>query len=74
MGKKQNIIDWKMLAVDTQKRREKEAIGIREFARNVGLSPSTISRIENGKRCDAETLITITEYLEYGVYAYVVKP
>ena len=37
--------------------------GIREFAREIGISPATLSRIENGKLPDLETFSKICSYL-----------
>ncbi len=38
--------------------------GIREFARELGVSPATLSRIENGKLPDLDTFSKICSYLE----------
>ena len=37
--------------------------GIREFAREIGISPATLSRIENGKLPDLDTFSKICSYL-----------
>ena len=38
--------------------------GIREFARKLGISPATLSRIENGKLPDLETFSKICDRLD----------
>jgi transcriptional regulator with XRE-family HTH domain len=38
--------------------------GIREFARELGISPATLSRIENGKLPDLDTFSRICSYLK----------
>jgi transcriptional regulator with XRE-family HTH domain len=37
--------------------------GVREFAKDIGISPATLSRIENGKLPDIETFSKICSYL-----------
>lgn len=37
-------------------------VGIREYARNLGIAPSTLSRIENGKPIDAATQLKLINY------------
>ncbi len=43
--------------------RESENLGIREAAKKVGVSAPTLSRIENGKPVDGQTLIKILDWL-----------
>lgn len=38
-------------------------IGIREAAKQLGVSHATLSRLENGNSCDAETLAKIVLWL-----------
>jgi transcriptional regulator with XRE-family HTH domain len=38
--------------------------GIREFAKEIGVSPATLSRIESGKLPDIETFSKICSYLK----------
>jgi transcriptional regulator with XRE-family HTH domain len=38
--------------------------GIREFARKIGVSPATLSRVENGKLPDLETFSKICDKLD----------
>lgn len=38
--------------------------GVREFAREIGISPATLSRIENGKLPDLDTFSKICSYLK----------
>ena len=38
--------------------------GVREFAKEIGISPATLSRIENGKLPDIETFSKICSYLK----------
>lgn len=38
-------------------------IGIREAAKTIGISTATLSRLENGNNCDANTLAKIILWL-----------
>lgn len=38
--------------------------GVREFAKDIGVSPATLSRIENGKLPDIETFSKICSFLK----------
>ena len=40
-----------------------QGIGIRDTAKMIGVSPSTLSRVENGEKCDSETLSKILFWL-----------
>lgn len=43
--------------------RDNQRMGVREAANILGVSPATLSRIENGKPCSQEVLITILDWL-----------
>jgi len=43
--------------------RDNQRIGVREAATILGLSPATLSRIENGKPCSQEVLIILLDWL-----------
>ena len=49
----------KALARTMKLLREIKGIGMREHARQLGLPASTLSRIENAKKCDIDTLLVI---------------
>jgi DNA-binding XRE family transcriptional regulator len=38
-------------------------VGVRELAKEVGVSHATMSRIENGENCDAATLVKVLVWL-----------
>lgn len=38
-------------------------IGVRELAKDIGLSTATLNRIENDAACDARSLIKIMQWL-----------
>lgn len=38
-------------------------IGVRDLAKEIGVSPATLSRIENGGECDGKVLIKILAWL-----------
>ena len=40
-----------------------QRIGVRELAKEIGLSPATLNRIENESTCDAAALIKIMSWL-----------
>jgi transcriptional regulator with XRE-family HTH domain len=42
---------------------DSQAISIRTLADRIGISAPTLSRIENGKMCDAETLMKVFNWL-----------
>lgn len=39
--------------------REIKGMGLREHAKDIGMNPATLHRIENGKGCDVKTLVMI---------------
>ena len=43
--------------------REREHLGIREAASQIGVSVATLSRIENGKPIEGATLIKLLDWL-----------
>jgi len=53
----------KMLGVLLRAWREKERMGIREAAKQIGISHATLSRIENGKATDGQTLWRVLNWL-----------
>ena len=53
---------WGKLGKKLRDYRESGNLGLRETARDVGMSPSTLSRIERGRRCTVEQLLTITGF------------
>lgn len=53
----------KMLGVCLRAWRQTHSIGIREAARQIGTSHSTLSRIERGEAVDGQTLWSILNWL-----------
>lgn len=53
----------KMLGVLLRAWREKQRIGVREAAKQIGISHATLSRIENGKATDGQTLWCVLSWL-----------
>lgn len=51
----------KTLAKTMKTIRQFHGMGLREYARHIGLNPATLHRIENGKGCDVVTLVRIRE-------------
>lgn len=51
--------DWSDFAKSVAGHREAEAVSRRKFAGMVGCSHGTISRVERGKPCDINTMLTI---------------
>lgn len=43
--------------------REKRRIGVREFAKDIGVSASTVSRLENGKMPDVDTFFRVCKWM-----------
>lgn len=48
--------------------RELKAMGMREYARELGVSPATLSRIERGFGCDVSTMLFIHEVTGISLY------
>lgn len=53
----------KMLGVVLRAWRESRRMGIREAAKQIGISHATLSRIENGKPTDGQTLWRVLSWL-----------
>jgi transcriptional regulator with XRE-family HTH domain len=43
---------------------EKRRIGVREFAKRIGISAPTLSRIENGRTPDINTYLKLCQWLK----------
>lgn len=52
---------WKALARTMKLLREIKGLGLREHAKQIGMPPATLCRIEAGKKCDVDTLLLIRE-------------
>lgn len=59
----------KMLGVCLKAWRETQRIGVREAARQIGLSHSTLSRIERGEAVDGQTLWAVLTWLNSPAFA-----
>lgn len=46
------------------------ADGLRSFSRRIGMSASTLLRVEKGKRCQVETFLLLCEQLELNPASY----
>ena len=44
--------------------KQKRRIGVREFAKEIGISPATLSRIENGNVPDIETFFNLCFWMK----------
>jgi transcriptional regulator with XRE-family HTH domain len=53
----------KNLGIALKAWRTEQGIGIRAAAAEIGTSPATLSRLENGKPCDARTLAAVLFWL-----------
>ena len=51
---------WKQLGKKLRDFRESANMGLRETARDIPMSSSTLSRLERGHPCTVEQLLTIT--------------
>lgn len=67
-------INWALLAKDMRDSREAMGIGIRAYAKEIGLSSSTASRIENEKVCSADEFVHVSIWLRFSPNRYVLKP
>mgnify|MGYP001144799940 CR=1 FL=1 len=43
--------------------RRENSLGIRAAAKMIGIGHNTLSRLENGKPCDADTMLTVINWL-----------
>ena len=57
-------IDWKHLANDVRFERHRRGIGVRQAAKEIAISPATVSRIENRKPMTAEGFMLICRWLK----------
>lgn len=57
-----NRISLDNLGIEIKKKRKNQ--GIRETAKEIGISPATLSRVENGKLPDLDTFRRICNWLE----------
>jgi len=64
-----DVIDWGQLAILV--RRWRGSHGLRRASFKVGCSASTLSRIENGRVCDAETFVRLMKAMSYSLDTFV---
>lgn len=66
-------INWALLGKDVYDNRDALGLGTREYAGKIGLSFSTLNRIENGKKCEADIFVHVAVFLGFTPNRYVVK-
>lgn len=50
--------------------REYTGLGLRELSKELGISPATLSRIENGKEPDINSLFVVCHYLKQPMHSF----
>jgi transcriptional regulator with XRE-family HTH domain len=70
-NRKYNGKDWGRIIKSVRVLR---AHGIREASKKAGISPATLSRIENGKEPDVNSLFAIAKYLGVKMEKLFYKP
>lgn len=53
--------------------RRQRGVSMRQLAKDIGVSPSLLSRLANGYKPDADGLITLTRYLKMPTEAFVAR-
>ena len=64
---KEKIKQRRYVVMNTQQR----TIGLREFAKQIGISTSTLSRIERGNKPDLDTVILICKWLKMDINKFI---
>lgn len=67
-------INFALLGKDLRDNREAMELGVREYGKLIGLSPASVSRIEQGHKCDADAFAHVSWYLGFSPNRYLVKP
>ena len=62
--KQQHFSDAVKEKMFSQMARERRRIGVREIAEEIGISAATLSRVENGKTPDIETVFKVCIWLD----------
>lgn len=66
------MIQTRRLGQSLKRERERRGDSLREVAKHTGVSPSTLSRLENGVgHLDSENLLAVTRWLETPLYLFV---
>ncbi len=50
--------------------REYTGLGLRDLSKQLGISPATLSRIENGKEPDINSLFVVCHYLKQPMHSF----
>lgn len=64
MGRQVHRINWKGLSEDLRAKRAEERIEQKDAARQMGIAASSLSRLERGKTCSADTYMSVCSWLE----------
>ena len=67
-------VDWKLLGADLLSSRESHGLGVRAFGKVIGISPSTLSRVENGHEATVEVFLKVVAFLAHPIKNKYVKP
>ena len=62
--------DLKQGQLEARKGNAKQ-MGLRELAKSIGTSPSTLSRIQNNKGADIDTIIKVCEWMQKDITHYI---
>jgi transcriptional regulator with XRE-family HTH domain len=57
------MINWVKLAEAARVKRARDRIGVRDAAKQIGVSPSTVSRFENEKELSADHFMAVCKWL-----------
>jgi len=57
------MIDWPKLSEDVRVQRARKRVSVRDAAREIGVSPATLSRFENGKELTSDNFMAVCKWL-----------
>ena len=57
------MIDWKWLAEESRVKRARLRLSVRDAAKQIGVSPATVSRYENDRDLSAENFMKVCHWL-----------
>ncbi len=61
------LIDWPLLGRFSRNRRSYRNLGLRKAAKQIGVSPATLSRMERGGAMNADDFVRLCRWLEIPV-------
>jgi len=57
------VIDWKRIAEESRVKRARLRLSVRDAAKEIGISPATVSRFENDNELSADHFMAVCKWL-----------